>query len=168
MTKTRNCLHSALAAVVVLCLAGVWQRGQAQEKPEDKPAAKPAEKAPAGRTLKVKLKYTGPGTVDEKHRIFVFVFDTPDFVRREDVMPIAYDSGAAKDATLTISDVATSPVYLIAIYDPTGGYEGMSKPPTGCYLGIYGTTPGEPGAIAIEAGKTAQVDVAFDDTIKMP
>lgn len=164
MTKTRKCLHSALAAVVMLCLAGVWQRGQAQ----DKPAEKASEKAPAGRTLKVKLKYTGPGTVDEKHKIFVFVFDTPDFVRREDVMPIAFDSGAAKDATLTFADVATSPVYLIAIYDPTGGYEGMSKPPTGCYLGIYGTTPGEPGAIAIEAGKTTQVDVAFDDTIKMP
>src|ERR1017187_8142118 len=78
MTKTRKCLHSALAAVVMLCLAGVWQRGQAQ----DKPAEKAPEKAPAGRTLKVKLKYTGPGTVDEKHKIFVFVFDTPDFVHR--------------------------------------------------------------------------------------
>jgi hypothetical protein len=164
MTRTRKWLHSALAAVVMLCLAGIWQRGQAQEKP----AEKAPEKALAGRTLKVKLNYSGPGTVDEKHKIFVFVFDTPDFVRREDAMPIAYDSGTAKDATLTFSDVATSPVYLIAIYDPTGGYEGMSKPPTGCSLGIYGTTPGEPGPIVIEAGKTTQVDVAFDDTIKMP
>ena len=164
MTKTRTCLNTALAAVVMLCLAGVWQRGQAQ----DKPAEKAPEKAPASRTLKVKLNYSGPGTVDEKHRIFVFVFDSPDFVRQENVMPIASDSGSAKDATLTFSNVSASPVYLIAIYDLTGGYEGMSKPPTGCSLGIYGTTPGEPGAIAIEAGKTTQVDVPFDDTIKMP
>ena len=160
MTKTRKCLNTALAAAVMLCAAGVWQRAQAQDKP--------AEKAPAGRTLKVKLNYSGPGTVDEKHRIFVFVFDTPDFVRREDAMPIAFDSGSAKDATLTFSDVTTSPVYLIAIFDPTGGYEGMSKPPSGASLAIYGKTPGEPGPIVIEAGKTTQVDVAFDDTIKMP
>jgi hypothetical protein len=164
MTKTRKYLHSALAAGVMLCLAGVWQRGQAQ----DKPAEKAPEKAPAGRTLKVKLNYSGPGTVDEKHRIFVFVFDTPDFVRREDAMPIASDSGAAKDATLTFSDVTTSPVYLIAVYDPAGGYEGMSKPPAGCSLGIYSKTPGEPEGVVIEAGKTTQVEVAFDDTIKMP
>lgn len=164
MTRTRKWLHSTLAAVVMLCLAGVWQRGQAQ----DKPAEKAPEKAPASRTLKVKLKYTGPGTVDDKHRIFVFVFDTPDFVRREDVMPIGSDSGSAKDAILTFNDVSASPVYLIAVYDPTGGYEGMSKPPTGCSLGIYGATPGEPGAIAIEAGKTTQVDMPFDDSFKMP
>jgi hypothetical protein len=164
MTKTRKWLHSALAAAVMLCVAGVWQRGQAQ----DKPAEKAPEKAPASRTLQVKLKYTGSGTVDEKHRIFLFIFDTPDFIRTENVMPIAFGSGTAKDATVTVSDLATSPVYLIAVYDPTGGYEGMSKPPSGASLAIYGTTPGEPGAIAIEPGKTTQVDVPFDDTIKMP
>src|ERR1035437_2151302 len=139
MTKTRKCLNTALAAVAMLCLAGVWQRGQAQ----DKPAEKAPEKAAASRTLKVKLNYSGPGTVDEKHRIFLFIFDTPDFIRVENVMPIAFGSGTAKDATVTVSDLSTSPVYLIAIYDPTGGYEGMSKPPAGCSLGIYGTTPGE-------------------------
>jgi hypothetical protein len=156
MTKTRKYLHTALAAMVLLCLAGVWQPGQAQEK------------APAARTLKVKLKYTGSGTVDEKHRIFVFLFDTPDFIKGENAMPIAFGSGAAKDATVTVSDIATSPVYLIAIYDPTGAYEGMSKPPSGASLAIYGKTPGEPGPIAIEAGKTTEIDVPFDDTIKMP
>jgi hypothetical protein len=156
MTKTRKWLHTALAALVVLCLAGAWQRGEAQEK------------APGGRTLKVKLHYSGPGTVDEKHKIFVFVFDTPDFIRREDAMPIASDSGTAKDATLTFSNVAASPVYLVAVYDPAGTYEGINKPPSGSSLGIYGKTPGEPEAVAIEAGKTTQIDVAFDDSIKMP
>jgi hypothetical protein len=161
MTMTRKWLHTALAAPVLFCLAAVCPRqAQAQDKAQ--------EKAPAPRTLKVKLNYSGPGTVDEKHRIFVFLFDTPDFIRREDVMPIGNDSGTAKDATLTFPDVGASPVYLIAIYDPTGNYEGMSKPPTGCHLGIYGKAPGEPGAIVIEAGKTAQIEAAFDDTIKMP
>jgi len=156
MTMTRKWRHIALAAPALLCLLGVCQPGQAQDK------------APATRTLKVKLKYTGSGTVDEKHRIFVFLFDTPDFIKGENAMPIAFGSGAAKDATVTVSDIATSPVYLIAIYDPTGAYEGMSKPPSGASLAIYGKTPGEPGPIAIEAGKTTEIDVPFDDTIKMP
>ena len=33
------------------------------------------EKAAQGRTLKVKLHYTGSGTVDEKHKIITFLFD---------------------------------------------------------------------------------------------
>jgi hypothetical protein len=145
-----------VAALALLCLAGVWQQAQAQEK------------APAGRTLKVKLNYTGSGTVDEKHRIFLFIFDTPEFIKGDNAMPIAFGSGTAKDATVTVSDLATSPVYLIAIYDPTGAYDGMSKPPSGVSLGIYWKTPGEPGPIAIEAGKTTQIDLAFDDNVKMP
>ena len=154
--KTRKWFHTALAALVLLCLAGVWQRGQAQEK------------APAGRTLKVKLNYSGPGTVDEKHKIFVFLFDSPDFIQREDAKPIANGSGTAKDATVTFSDLAISPVYLIAVYDPSGAYEGMSKPPSGSSLAIYGKTPGVPAPIAIEAGKASPVDVPFDDSLKMP
>jgi hypothetical protein len=156
MTKTRKYLHTALVAATLLCLAGVWQRGVAQEK------------APAARTLKVKLNYTGAGTVDEKHRIFVFLFDTPDFIKGDSAMPIGFGSGAAKDATVTVSDIAKSPVYVIAVFDPTGAYEGMSKPPSGASMAMYGKTPGEPGPIAIEAGKTTQIDVPFDDTIKMP
>jgi hypothetical protein len=144
----------------LLGLAGVWQRGQAQQKP--------AEKAPAGRTLKVKLNYSGAGTVDEKHKIFVFLFDSPDFVQRQDAMPIANGTGSAKDGTLTFSDLATSPVYLVAIYDPSGNYDGMSRPPSGASLAIYSKTAGAPEAIVIEAGKPTQIDVPFDDTIKMP
>src|ERR1035437_244220 len=148
--------HTILAALVLLCLAGVWQPGKAQDK------------AAEGRTLKVKLNFSGAGPVDQKHKIFVFVFDSPDFIRREDAMPIGNDSATAKDATLTFSNVATSPVYLIAVYDPAGNYEGMSKPPAGCSLGIYSKTPGKPDPVSIDAGKTAQIDLAFDDTVKMP
>jgi hypothetical protein len=145
-----------LAAMALLGLTGVWQPGKAQEKPA------------AGRTLKVKLNYTGAGAVDQKRKIFVFVFDTPDFVQREDAMPIANDSGTAKDATLTFSNLAASPVYLIAVYDPAGAYEGMSRPPSGASMGIFSKTPGQPAPVSIDAGKTAQVDLAFDDTAKMP
>jgi hypothetical protein len=148
-------LYTLWAALVLLGLAGAWQ-GKAQDK------------ASGVKTLKVKLHYSGAGTVDEKHKIFVFVFDSPDFVQRQDAVPIANDSGTAKDAILTFSNVAASPVYLIAVYDPAGAYEGMSRPPAGSSLGIFAKTPGQVDPVSLEAGKIALVELAFDDTVKMP
>ena len=128
---------------------------------------KPEEKA-APRTLKLKLNYKGTGTVDAKHQIIVFLFDSPDFVQGG-VMPMASQSGQAKDATLTFSDLSTSPVYAVAVYDPTGGYDGMSgPPPSGSSMGMYSKTPGTPEPIKIEPGKTTEVELVFDDTAKMP
>jgi hypothetical protein len=145
-----------ITALALLFLAGAWQTGIAQEKAAD------------ARTLKVKLNYTGAGPVDEKHKIYLFLFDSPDFVKSHDVMPIGGENATAKDATVTFSAVGASPVYLVAVYDPTGGYEGMSEPPSGASLGMYSTTPGQPGPIAIDAGKTTKIDLPFDDSFKMP
>lgn len=129
--------------------------------------AKPEEKA-APRTLKIKLKYTGAGTVDAKHAIIVFLFDSPDF-QTGGVMPFATQSAQAKDATLTFPDLASSPVYAVAVFDPTGGYDGQSgPPPSGSSLGMYSKTPGTPEPIKIDPGKTAEIELAFDDTAKMP
>jgi len=125
------------------------------------------DKAAAPRTLKVKLNYTGTGTVDDKHHIFVFLFDSPGFVRGEG-MPIGSQSATSKDAVVTFSDTGKSPVYVATVYDPTGGYDGQSgPPPAGSSLGMYSKNPGDPAAIDIEAGKSADVQVTFDDTSKM-
>jgi len=144
-------------ALALLFLAAAWQTGSAQEK------------AAEGKTLKVKLNYTGAGPVDEKHKIYLFLFDTPDFVKTpSDAMPIGGENATAKDATVTFTAVSASPVYLVAIYDPTGGYEGMSAPPSGSSLGMYSKEPGQPGPIAIDASKPTKIDLAFDDSFKMP
>ncbi len=142
-------------AIALLTLAFGFQSGKAQEKA-------------ASRTLKVKLHYTGAGTVDDKHKIFVFLFDSPDFVQGN-VMPVGAQNAAAKDETVTFSGIEKSPVYVVAAYDPTGGYDGQSgPPPSGSSLGLYTKEPPAPGPIAIDEGKTVQVDLPFDDTAKMP
>jgi len=129
--------------------------------------AKPAEK-PAGRTLKAKMNYTGSGTVDEKHKIFLFVFDSPDFMQGGS-MPIAFGTATAKDALVTVNDLSVSPVYVAVAFDPSGGYDGQSgPPPSGASMGIYSKTPGTPEPIKIDAGKTAEVTITFDDSSKMP
>ena len=118
------------------------------------------------RTLTVRINYTGAGKVDAQHKIFVFLFDSPDFVQTADVNPVASDSTTAKDGTCTFH-VDKSPVYVVAVYDPQGAYEGMSPPPSGSSFGLYGKD-GRPEPVKIDAGKTVKVEVAFDDSTKMP
>jgi hypothetical protein len=115
------------------------------------------------------VKYSGLGTVDEKRRIILFLFDSPDFVQSAaNAMPIDAQSASAKDATVSFPDISTSPVYLVAVYDPTGSYEGMSAPPSGAIVGVYAKAPNQPEPIKVEAGKTAEIDLAFDDSIRIP
>jgi len=108
------------------------------------------------------------GTVDEKHKIFLFVFDSPGFMQGGS-MPIGFGSTSAKDGTVAVSDLSVSPIYIAVCYDPTGGYDGQSgPPPSGASMGIYAKTPGTPEPVKIEPGKTAEVTVPFDDSFKMP
>lgn len=126
------------------------------------------DKASTSRTLKVKLNYTGAGTVDEKHKIIVFLFDSPDFVQGS-VMPFTMKTASTKDETVVITDIGSSPVYAVATYDPSGGYDGQSgPPPSGSSMGMYSKTPGKPEPIEIGAGKTIEIDLPFDDSAKMP
>jgi len=146
---------SIYIAAGLLILASGFQFGRAQEKA-------------ATRTLKVKVNYTGSGTVDEKHKIQVFMFDSPDFTQGN-AMPTGMQMTAAKDGTVTFTDIAGSPVYAAAIYDPTGGYDGASgPPPSGSSAGMYTKEPPKPAPIDIEAGKTVEIELAFDDSQKMP
>lgn len=148
----------AYLAPAVLAL-GVALFAAPQGKTEDKQAA---------RTLKVKLNYTGSGTVDEKHKIVVFLFDSADFTQGG-VMPFAMKMASAKNETVTFEGFTASPVFVAVCYDPSGGYDGESgPPPSGASMGIYSKTPGKPEPINVEPGKTVEVEVAFDDTAKMP
>jgi len=138
----------ALAGLLAVCLFAAAQQNQ------------------ASRTLKVKLNYTGAGKVDQNHKVFVFLFDSPDFVSGG-VMPFATQTASAKDETVTFGAISAPEVYAVAAYDPSGGYDGASgPPPSGSSLGIY-AKEGKPEPVRIEAGKTAQIDLPFDDSFKM-
>jgi len=125
--------------------------------------------ASPGGTVNVKLHYTGSGTVDGGHKIFVFLFNSPDFVNGGSAMPVAVKAATSKDETVTLSNVADTTVYAAASYDPTGNYDGQSgPPPSGSSLGMYSKTPGTPSPINVPAGKTASASITFDDSHKMP
>lgn len=151
--RMRKFLWAAIPAIFLLTAIEAAPQSQSQGS------------APATRTLKVKLNYTGSGTVDAKHPILVFVFDGPDF-RDGQLPPIAQNQASAKDATLTFKDLTASPVYIAAVYDPSGTYEGDSMPPANASVGMYEKQPGVPAPIEIAAGKTAEVTLSFDDSHK--
>jgi hypothetical protein len=105
--------------------------------------------------------------VDENHKIFVFLFDSPDFVQG-DAIPFASQSATAKDQTVRFSNLSAPTVYVVAAFDPKGAYDGMSgPPPSGSSLGIYSKETGKPASVNLEPGKTAGIELAFDDSTKM-
>ena len=120
----------------------------------------------AGSKLQVRTNYTGAGTVDEKHKLFVVLWDSPDFVTGGS-MPVEIKSSSSKNGVVTFDDVKKTPAYVSAVFDAGGEWDAQSAPPEGSSLGLYSKTPGKPEPIDLKAGKTTSIDLAFDDSVKM-
>ena len=131
-------------------------------------AAQTGTTSNTARTVKVKLNYTGAGTVDEQHRIFVFIFDSPN-IGPSGSMPTGILTTGAKDGSVVFEGLSYSPAYLAAVFDKTGTYDGQSgPPPSGCPAAIYSKEPGVAAPIEIAEGGTAEVGFTFDDSFLMP
>ena len=141
--------------------------------------------APAAhKTLKVKLNYTGAGTVDAQHKIYVLLFDANPFTasRLEDAssaptppVPVAgvshiisRRSASSKNGLITFTDLSISPVYAAAFFDKNGTYDGHSDPASGSPMGVYGKAPDNAQPITLGVGKAVEVVLAFDDSFKTP
>ena len=121
--------------------------------------------AQAGRTIQVDIAYTGSGTVDSGHKIYVALWDSADF---EGGPPVDIQSVESKTGTATFKNVQTVPAYVSAAYDPSGKWDAQSPPPTGSSLGMHGSKPPTPDPINVEAGKTVKIKLTFDDSNKVP
>ncbi len=117
-----------------------------------------------GRTIRVDVNYTGSGTVDAKHKIYVFLWDTPDIMSS---MPIGVQNLETKNGAATFIN-APSPAYITTVYDAGGTWDVQSAPPSGSPLGLYGANPPTPDPIKTEPGKTSNIKLSFDDSYKMP
>jgi len=117
------------------------------------------------RTIQVDVNYTGSGTVNASHRIYVALWDSSDMSGGP---PAAVLSLNSKKGTVTFSDVQKVPAYVSAAYDPTGNWDAQSPPPSGSSLGMYSKHPPTPQPIDVAPGKTVKVDITFDDSAKVP
>lgn len=117
--------------------------------------------------LAVHVHYSGAGTVDQRHKIYVVVWDSPDFVKGGGMVPVASLSTSSKDGVVIFRDVKKAPAYASAAYDPNGQWDAQSPPPEGSSLGLYSKTPGTPAPIDLKPGQTTSIELPFDDTVKM-
>jgi len=124
--------------------------------------AAPAAMAQDSGALKVTVRYTGPGTVDATHELYIWVFDTP--VIDENSVPLAADVLTRNGATASFTGLPKQ-VYLVAAFDERGDYDGSAAPPSGTPITLYGANG---VADPVPTGDDAAVTVTFDDTVRMP
>jgi len=126
--------------------------------------ARAGQEAASGK-LSVVLNYTGSGTVDQDHRIWIWLFDTPNI--STDSQPLATGVVSSNGAAYKFVGLPKD-VYIAAAYDEKGGYDGTSgAPPSGTPYTIYGGGSGAASAVPT-GGDTASVTVSFDDTLRIP
>lgn len=125
------------------------------------------QNANASTKLKVAVHYSGAGTVDQQHKIYVVLWDSPDFMKSHDTVPSAIQPTSSKNGVVTFDSVNKTPAYVSAAYDPSGQWDAQSPPPEGSSLGLYSKTPGTPEPVDLQPGKTILVQLPFDDSVKM-
>lgn len=161
---------SMLAGIVVILTVAlslpVWAQDSQAQQPKSE-QAQPNVQNQEG-TLKLMVKYTGSeGSVDQNHKLLVFVFDSPNIGTGE-TMPIKFDALTENGATLSMPFTVT-PVYVAVVYDKTGGYDFSGPPASGSPATLYMTPESQgPAPIAIEPGKTTEINLQFDDSIRVP
>ena len=116
------------------------------------------------RTIQVEINYTGSGTVNASHKIYVALWDSSDFSGGP---PAAVESLDSKKGTVTFSNVQKVPAYVSAAYDPTGAWDAQSPPPSGSSLGMYTKNPPDPEPIDVSLGKTVKITITFDDSARV-
>jgi len=124
--------------------------------------AAPLERVAAG-AVKVTVNYTGSGTIDGAHRVWVWLFDTPDIGPGS--MPIA-EMSVTKNGEIASFEVGHERVWIAVAYDEKGVMTGNSPPASGSPIGIYSSSTGAPAAVT--AGAKGAITITFDDSQRMP
>ena len=122
--------------------------------------------AAQGSTLSVTVNYSGQGDVDAAHAIYLALYDTPNIAGG--ALPIAAQAATENGQTVEFSNVTASPVYLSALYDINGGWDGQSAVPSGSPAAMWQPVQPTPTPIELAAGETVDLEFSFDATFRMP
>ncbi len=81
-------------------------------------------------TLDVRISYAGAGVVDPSHKLYVMLWDTPDFAKDDSrLKPLDSKAITAKSGTVQFTKIKKNPVYISMAYDPSGAYTGQVPVP---------------------------------------
>lgn len=123
-----------------------------------------ADAVEAAEGVKVTVSYTGKGNVDSSHKLWIWLFDTPDI--GPGAIPIGEQSLDNNGGTAAFADVTAKTVWIAVAYDSNGGFGGSAPPPSGSPVTLYGLEKGAPEGVT--PGDTSEVSVKFDDSQRMP
>ena len=147
-------MKQLLAAAVVVTLVGLQPTGAVQAAAPD---------ARVAGNVKVTVQYKGKGTVDSSHKIWVWLFDTPNIsAQSQPIDQVALDKNGA-DAVF--QNVVPGQVWLAAAFDEQDAMTGNEPPPSGTPITMW-TKDGAPSAIT--PGEKAILTLTFDDSMRMP
>ena len=119
--------------------------------------------ARAAGDVTVTVKYSGKGTVDATHKIWVWLFTSPDI--GPGAIPIAEVSIEKNGGVASFVNVGADQVWIAIAYDEGGGFAGQAPPPTGSPTTLY-SADGK-GPTAVTPGPQAKVSVSFNDSQRM-
>ena len=71
--------------------------------------------------LEVQVTYNGSGPVDKAHKVYIVLWDNPNFVTEEGgAPPIGLQGVSSKSASIQFDNVEANPVYVSMVDDPSG------------------------------------------------
>jgi hypothetical protein len=150
-------MKKVLASVVVILLAGLVPAAGSLN------AAPIATSVTAG-TVKVTVTYKGKGKVDTSHKLWVWLFDSPNIGAGS--MPIGQLALDANGTDAVFENVAGDKVYVAVAFDEQGAMMGDAPPPPGTPIGVLAGADGAPRGVT--PGSNDAVALTFDDTQRMP
>jgi hypothetical protein len=152
-------LTVAAASPFAFAAATADKYAQAQKPPPPPPPAA------AVKNVTVTVTYTGKGPVDAGHGILVFLFSDPNIGAQ--AKPLSGPQIVQKNGgSVTFKDVTTNPVYIAAVYNEKGSYDGVTgPPPPGTPWAVYKKDAKSP-AIAVTPGPKTTVKMSFSDATR--
>jgi hypothetical protein len=118
-------------------------------------------RAQAGGDVQVTVTYKAKAAkVDATNDILVFLFDHPTVTA--DSRPLGVQTVQKNGGTASFTGITSPEVYIFAVYDEKGGYDGLSgPPPAGTPMGLYS----KDGKVAapVKPGAAARVKMTFTD-----
>ena len=113
--------------------------------------------------VRVTVNYKGSGKVDGSHRVWVWLFETPNIGPGS--MPIA-ELSVEKNGDVATFDADGNQVWIAVAYDVNGVMTGNAPPASGSPIGIYSSSTGAPEGVT--PGAKGAVTLTFDDSQRMP
>ena len=127
-------------------------------------SAAPGAASETAGAVKVTVNYTGKGTVDASHKLWVWIFDTPNIGAGS--MPIDQVSLDANGRQAVFENVAPGQVWIAVAFDEQGAMMGDAPPPSGSPISVHLGNDGMPSPVT--PGEKGVVALTFDDSMRMP